>query len=199
VAKKELDIITTYYDFLLWVIPEISKIPKSFRFTLGEKMEMKLYEILDGLVEAKYAAEKRALLAGLNVSLEQVRFQLRLCEDLKAVGLQKHETGSKMVNEVGKRLGGWIRSLGGRHAEFSGPDRVCAAMPGLLLPRESEDMIGPQASNPVGGPAEGGANQGGDPLPAAETKAATSCQTMYTRGDPCHAMKKQGTSDILLE
>lgn len=114
--KKELDIITTYYDFLLWVIPEIGKVPRSFRFTLGEKMEMKLYEILDGLVEAKYAAGKRALLARLNVALEQVRFQLRLCMDLKAMGLQKYETGSKMVNEVGKRLGGWIRSLGGRPA-----------------------------------------------------------------------------------
>ncbi|MHC4778107.1 MAG: diversity-generating retroelement protein Avd [Planctomycetota bacterium] len=113
-AKKELDIITTFYDFLLWAVPEIGKIPRSHRFTLGEKMEMKLYDILEGLVEAKYAAVKGALLAGLNVSLEQVRFQLRLCKDLKVMDVRKYETGSKMVNEVGRRLGGWIRALGRR-------------------------------------------------------------------------------------
>jgi len=114
-AKKELDIITTFYDFLLWVIPEIGKIPRSHRFTLGQNMEMKLYGILEGLVEAKYASEKRALLAGLNVSLEQVRFQMRLCKDLDGMGVRKYEIGSRMINDVGKRLGGWIRSLGRSH------------------------------------------------------------------------------------
>jgi len=51
-SGNELEIIARYYDLLLWSIPEIGKIPRSFRFTLGEKIEVMMYAGLDDLIRA---------------------------------------------------------------------------------------------------------------------------------------------------
>jgi len=108
--KHELDVLTRFYDFILWMIPEIGRIPRNFRFTLGERMETKLYEILDGLIEAKYTKRKAGILQKINLSLEQMRFQMRLCMDLKIWTMGKYEKGVRDADAVGKQVGGWLKA-----------------------------------------------------------------------------------------
>lgn len=45
---------------------------------LGERIERRLYDLLDTLLEAKYTRDKGALLRAANRSLEILRFQMRL-------------------------------------------------------------------------------------------------------------------------
>ncbi|MBI2920755.1 MAG: diversity-generating retroelement protein Avd [Planctomycetes bacterium] len=103
------------YDALLWLVPEIGKFPRSFRFTLGEKLESMLYGTLDDLVRARYArtATKKEILGGVNVRLERIRVFFRLSRDLKVIGHDKHERAIRDVDSVGRQVGGWIKSLEG--------------------------------------------------------------------------------------
>jgi len=102
-------IITKMYDFLLYLIPQVAKFPRSERYLVGERLEKSGFDILELLLEACYSREKTALLHRANVKLEQARHYVRLCKDLKFISLHCYEVISKMMNEIGVQLGGWIK------------------------------------------------------------------------------------------
>lgn len=43
----ELSAITKTYDFVLWLLPHITKFPHEHRFTLGNRLEEGVLEILE--------------------------------------------------------------------------------------------------------------------------------------------------------
>ncbi len=59
---EELAVIARTYDLVKWACQHISKFPRQYRFTLGERIERRLYELLETLIEARYLKE-RGLLA----------------------------------------------------------------------------------------------------------------------------------------
>ncbi len=68
-----------------------------------------LYAFLENLVEAQYQQEKLETLTQLNRQLEVIRYQTRLLHDFKIMKIQRYEYVSKLMNEIGTDLGGWIR------------------------------------------------------------------------------------------
>ncbi len=50
------------HELLLWLIPQLDKLPRVRRFTLGERLEVTLLDVLERLVEAAYSRDKRAAL-----------------------------------------------------------------------------------------------------------------------------------------
>jgi hypothetical protein len=46
------------YDFALWLLPKVEKFPRTFRFTVGERLSAQGLEVLLLLVEAAYATEE---------------------------------------------------------------------------------------------------------------------------------------------
>jgi hypothetical protein len=51
---NELPIIEKTYDLIKWYGPILNRLPRNHRFTLGERMLSGLYDILDGLIQARY-------------------------------------------------------------------------------------------------------------------------------------------------
>lgn len=102
-------ILTQVYDFLVYLLPQVAKFPKSERYLLGERLEQASFDILEWLLAAAYSAEKLSLLRRTNIRLEHVRHYLRLCKDLHLINLHRYEVASKHVHEIGLQLGGWIK------------------------------------------------------------------------------------------
>ena len=97
---------------LLWVIPHLDKFPRVRRFTLGERLEGGLLDVLELLVEAAYTRNKEASLRRANLRLEVVRHLWRLAHELKAIATRQYEHGAKLIDELGRQIGGWLRSTG---------------------------------------------------------------------------------------
>ena len=57
------------HALLIWLIPLLDDFPRNRRFTLGERLESGLLEILECLVEAAYARNKRDMLKRANLGL----------------------------------------------------------------------------------------------------------------------------------
>ncbi len=95
---------------LLWLIPLLDKFPRNRRFTLGERLESRLLTVLETLVSAAYSKQKAVLLQQANRDLEVCRHLWRLCYDLQLVSVKRYEYGSGLLLELGKQVGGWIRS-----------------------------------------------------------------------------------------
>ncbi|HEX5273208.1 MAG TPA: diversity-generating retroelement protein Avd [Gemmataceae bacterium] len=109
----ELIVITRAYDLVLWSCQRVAKFPRSYRETLGDRLEVRLYDVLDGLLRARYTRDRQAILQGVNLSLEQLRYSFRLAKDLRCLSLDGYEHAARLVNEVGQMVGGWLKR-GGR-------------------------------------------------------------------------------------
>jgi hypothetical protein len=116
-GRDEMLVVARTYDLLLWLLPVIAKIPRVHRFTLGERIENLVFEVLESLVEAKYGREKLAPLNRANLALEKLRFLVRICKDFRYLNIRRYEYLSGRINEVGKLVGGWIHQQKGTGGE----------------------------------------------------------------------------------
>lgn len=93
-----------------WLIPQLDNFPRSRRFTLGERLEGCLLEVLEALVEAAYARDKSRSPARANLRLQVVRHLWRLCHELKVVPVRRYAHGAEQLESLGRQVGGWARS-----------------------------------------------------------------------------------------
>jgi len=110
----EIPIIQKTYEVYKEVVDINNHLEKRLRYSLGQSLEESVLSLLDSLIMAKHAPKslKASYLLKSISHLEITRLKLRLVLDFKAV---KNETNIFKVQqknqEIGKMLGGWIRSL----------------------------------------------------------------------------------------
>ena len=98
------------HELLLWLIPQLDKFPRARRFTLGERLEAGVLEVLERLVEAAYTRNKETSLRQANLRLEIVRHLWRAAHELKIVSTRRYEHGAQLFDDLGRQVGGWLRS-----------------------------------------------------------------------------------------
>ena len=106
---NELPIIEKTYDLIKWYVPILNRLPRSYRFSLGDRIMSGLYELLEGLIQARYAKTKLTQLESLNSRLDVLRYQTRMLLDFEVMSIQRYEHAGKQLNAVGSDLGGWIK------------------------------------------------------------------------------------------
>lgn len=106
---ENISILQRTYDLIKWYVPLLNKLPKSHKFTVGDRLISRLYDILEQLVLARYERNKLVRLESINSSLEIVRYQTRLLLDFNLINEQRYEYVSKLINDIGIELGGWIK------------------------------------------------------------------------------------------
>ncbi len=107
---QELPIIQKTYDLIKWYIPILNRLPKAHRFTLGERIVNNLYDLLERLIQARYAkSDKLNRLQSLNTQLDILRYQTRLLYDFQLISTQRYKYINQQLNGIGIELGGWIK------------------------------------------------------------------------------------------
>ncbi len=104
---------------LLWLIPTLDRLPRSRRFTLGQRLEEALLEVLEAVAQAAYRRDKRGLLERANGRLQVARHLWRLCHELKVIDTRRYEHGARLLEEIGRQIGAWLRQQRAKAA----PDR----------------------------------------------------------------------------
>lgn len=110
---SELSIIQKTYDLIKWYVPILNRLPKTHKFTLGERLINRLYNLLEGLLQAKYSHQKLAQLEELNIQLDILRYFTRLLLDFQLIEINRYEYASKLIDEIGVELGKWIKQQRG--------------------------------------------------------------------------------------
>jgi hypothetical protein len=109
--------VTKTHDLIEWFLPIISGFPRNQRYTLGEKLENNLFDILELLIQANYQKEKLDKLNNANMKLEIIRHLVRICHKLQFINLRRYEYVSNNIDEIGRLIGGWIRQQQSRHQQ----------------------------------------------------------------------------------
>lgn len=88
--------------------------PKAHRHTFALRLENLALDVHAGLVRARWSAApaKRALLSEADAHLAVMRALLRLAYERRFVARAPYEQLVRDLDEAGRQLGGWLRSLG---------------------------------------------------------------------------------------
>lgn len=101
------------YDFLIWLIPQVQKFPRVYRFTLSERIQRLALEFQDSLVAAgkSKGTHRRDWLDKADIQLEQLRGWLRFSRDQDLITLRQYEHSIRQLKEVGNLLGAWLKII----------------------------------------------------------------------------------------
>ena len=83
------------------------------RFSLGTRIDARAYAVLEQLVRAADAERirKAPLLDDANVALELMRHEFRIAFSQRLVSTGQVEHATRLIDEVGRQVGAWRRSL----------------------------------------------------------------------------------------
>lgn len=102
------------YDLNRWLLPHLAKLPRAYKFTLGDRLQVTALDLCLALVEAGHASAKARPLYRADRLLDQLRLLLRLAHDLGLVPIQRYEHAAGRVDELGRMIGGWKRATAKR-------------------------------------------------------------------------------------
>ena len=108
------------YDFLLWLLPQTLKFPKSQRFVLAQRLHGSALTFHELLIRARKVRPNRRILIDADVELEKVRLHLRLAHELGLLSGGQYEHASRLVVEIGRLLGGWLKQDGDSRRSLAG-------------------------------------------------------------------------------
>ncbi len=107
---QELIVFKKSYDFSNWLFQHTNKFPKSHRFSVAVELENGMLEFLRLISIANHRRQKLPLLKAADEELVVLRIFLRLSHDLKCISTSSYEYAIKQLEEIGKMLGGWVKS-----------------------------------------------------------------------------------------
>ncbi|MFZ5822104.1 MAG: diversity-generating retroelement protein Avd [Chloroflexota bacterium] len=110
---EEMVIFTRTYDFISWLLPLVEKFPKSQRFMITARLQNAALDFQELLIEANAhrGANRLEKLQSADAELLKTRLYLRLCEKWKWLTPGQFRHASAMVSELGKLLGGWMKTV----------------------------------------------------------------------------------------
>ncbi len=100
------------YDFALYLFPIVDKFPKHEKFVLSTHVKGCLLDITRLIIAANKSRDKRQLFKHIDVRIEELKFLLRFAHDRKYLAHKSYEHAGKLAVEIGRLLGGWIKSAG---------------------------------------------------------------------------------------
>ena len=127
-VKRDWLVQQKIYDMILYAYPALEQMPKAQKFSLAQDMKHCMDKIMRLTISANKKYTKRTTLQELDVEVAALKVYLRIAYDLRYLPPKKYEVWSGMMVEIGKMVGGWIRSQR-EAAEPQKPDaekRYCA-------------------------------------------------------------------------
>ena len=96
---------------MCWFFPIVDNFPKFEKFVLCTQIKNLVLEISRIIIRANKSKSKKRFLYRIYVKLEELRLLIRFAHEREYLSHKKYELASKKVNEIGRLLGGWLKSL----------------------------------------------------------------------------------------
>jgi len=107
---EELKILQKTYDMIQYGYICLRQYPKSEKHTLAAETKRAMFELLKAIIVANKRCYKKHAIEEADVQLEILRYYVRLAKDLGFLPIGKYENWANMTTEIGKMIGGWLKS-----------------------------------------------------------------------------------------
>ncbi len=109
--KEDYPLFVKWSSILDWILDRCEKFPRSVRFTIATRVSNYALDIVEGIIETIYCKDKIRKLDKLNLDIEKLRILFRICYKRKYISNKQYMFISGELNEAGKMIGGWKKSL----------------------------------------------------------------------------------------
>jgi hypothetical protein len=115
-----------FMEFIKLLTIYLNHFPKHEKYGLALEIRQKAYSVYGYIIEAQKRYQKKTTLTNLDIKHEQLRMLIRLANTLnyfefskgkkstkspKLLGEHRYLALSRQVDELGKMIGGWIKSI----------------------------------------------------------------------------------------
>ena len=102
-------IYTVWEEICGWTFDRTAAIPKSQRFSFGQRIDGLTLDILQLVVRAIHTRDKKTLLEEANLKLEELRVLWRLVHKRGWISLRQLDFIHDRVDQAGRMIGGWLK------------------------------------------------------------------------------------------
>ena len=110
-VAEDLMILQKIFDMMEYAYGALAQFPKSEKFALVTDIKHSMDILLSRCIEAQKRYYKKTTLQDMDVEVMKLRAYIRLSFQLGFLPVKKYEIWSEKMVEIGKMLGGWIRSV----------------------------------------------------------------------------------------
>ncbi len=96
---------------VLWVLQATVRYPRHYRAALGKATQEAALKLQRELIAAARRRDKRAALQAADEALHELRVLLRQGQALNLLTLGQYEHVARLIDEVGRLIGGWRKVL----------------------------------------------------------------------------------------
>lgn len=106
------------YDMILYGSPALEQFPRSEKFLLAADIRKSMYELFRFSIVLEKRYYKKNTVEEMDIELDKLRHMIRLAADrnlyaskMPCLPFRKYEHWAKLLNEIGKMIGGYKKSL----------------------------------------------------------------------------------------
>lgn len=107
---EELKLLQKVYDMIQYGYICLRQYPKSEKHTLAAETKRAMFALLKAIIMANKRYYKKNSIQEADIQLDILRYYVRLGKDLEFLPIKKYENWAKMLAEIGKMIGGWLKS-----------------------------------------------------------------------------------------
>ena len=110
---NDLRILQKTEDMILYANKALEQFPRSERYALAADIKQTMYSFYRLIITANKKYYKKTTLQDADVELEVLRGLIRLAanKEMRYLPMKKYENWAKMLSEIGRMLGGWIKAM----------------------------------------------------------------------------------------
>ncbi len=95
------------YRFLIDVYQFTAKMPREYKFSLGQKLQEDTLKLFTHIYHANIAINKTEHFNAFLEAFELIRIQMRICHDLKIMTIRQEAHFIQAMEEIGRQVGAW--------------------------------------------------------------------------------------------
>lgn len=109
----QLILLQKMYDLVKFGYITVKQFPKTEKFCMGAAIKESLNLMLGYVVSASEKSNPKSDLQKLDIENKKMRAFVKMSMELSFISMGKYEEWSRKSIEIGKLLGGWLKSLNG--------------------------------------------------------------------------------------
>jgi len=98
-------------DMIKYGYSALRQFPKSEKYTLSAEIKTTMWRLLRLIIVCNKRYFKKTTIQDLDVELDILRSHVRLSKELAFLPFRKYEVWSRYIDEIGKMIGGWIKTI----------------------------------------------------------------------------------------
>ena len=103
----DLPVYKKTYDLLLVLLDLSSDLSKTYKYTLGERIQSESIELIVNIYKANSSMEKLQFISKSREHIEIIRLMIRILHDVKQISLKRMIFINTIIEDISKQLVGW--------------------------------------------------------------------------------------------